>query len=290
LTAFPAEAAEEELLERDPNFFDEVVDDEDVGDDTAAILQQEQDMLEELPLPGTPEHEKDRRRKWLALPRPARAAIRRMRTQFGHCPKAPLYEILKAAKCPREYFDSCKYFRRESCGRTQHLPKQTHKVALPKPYVFNHTAGIDINFVHDCDGETYMLMNIVDIGTGFQIECYLHVGHGTPKSLECLEDAFMLYWVSWAGYLQRIVSDRGLNNRGAFCKELSAAGVICASIGLEAPYQLGKVERKGGVWEDIAQKVTEAKQIEGIAEIRLVIHEVNAVVNEMSRAGGFSPA
>jgi hypothetical protein len=62
LTAFPAEAAEEELLERDPNLFDEVVDDEDVGDDTAEILQQEQDMLEELPLPGTPEHEKDRRR------------------------------------------------------------------------------------------------------------------------------------------------------------------------------------------------------------------------------------
>jgi hypothetical protein len=75
-----------------------------------------------------------------------------------------------------------------------------------------------------------------------------------------------------------------------FCEELSAAGVICASIGLEAPYQLGKVERKGGVWKDIAHKVIEAKQIEGIAKIRLVIHEVNAVVNEMSRAGGFSPA
>ena len=34
----------------------------------------------------------------------------------------------------------------------------------------------------------------------------------------------------------------------------------------------------------------EAKQIKGIAKIRLVIHEVNAVVDEMSRAGGFSPA
>jgi hypothetical protein len=40
LVAFPAEAAEEELLGRDPNFFDEVVDDEDVGDDAAEILQQ----------------------------------------------------------------------------------------------------------------------------------------------------------------------------------------------------------------------------------------------------------
>jgi hypothetical protein len=123
LTAFPAQAAEEELLERDPNFFDEVVDDEDVGDDAAEILQQEQEMLEEIHLPGTPEHEKDRRRKWLTLPRPARAAIRRMHTQFGHCSEAPLYEILKAAKCPQEYLDSYKYFLCESCERTQHLPK-----------------------------------------------------------------------------------------------------------------------------------------------------------------------
>jgi nucleoside-diphosphate-sugar epimerase len=101
LTAFPAEAAEEELLGRDPSFFGEVVDDENVGDDAAEILRQEQEMLEELLLPGTPEHEKDRRKKWVTMPRPARATIRRMRTQFGHCPKAPLYEILKAAKCAR---------------------------------------------------------------------------------------------------------------------------------------------------------------------------------------------
>jgi hypothetical protein len=213
-------------LERDSIFFDEVVDDEDVGDDAAEILQQEQEMLEELPLPGTPEHEKDRRRKWLTLPGSARAAIRRMRTQFGHCPKAPLCEILKAAKCPQEYLDSCKYFRCESCERTQHLPKQTREVALPKPYVFNRTVGIDINFVGDCDGGTYMLMNIVDVGAGFQIECYLRVGHGTPKSLECLY-AFMLCWVSWAGYPKGLVSDRGLNNRSVLRRTLSCRSHLC---------------------------------------------------------------
>ena len=97
------------------------------------------------------------------------------------------------------------------------MPKQTHKVALPKPYVFNHTVGIDINFVGDCDGETYMLKNIVDIGTKVQIGCYLRFGHETPKSLECL-GAFMQYWASWAGYPKGLVSDRGLNNRGVFCK------------------------------------------------------------------------
>ena len=80
-----------------------------------------------------------------------------------------------------------------------------------------------------------MLLNLVDIGTGFQQEVYLRMGHGTPTSLQCL-DSVMMKWVSWAGYPSNLVTDRGLNNRGVFVKEMSAAGVNCSNIGLEAPY------------------------------------------------------
>ena len=88
------------------------------------------------------------------------------------------------------------------------MPKQTHKVASPKPNMFDHTVGIDVNFVGDCDGETYMLKNIVGVGAGVQIGCYLRFGQGTPKSLECL-GAFMQCWASWIGYPKGLVSDRG---------------------------------------------------------------------------------
>ena len=93
-----------------------------------------------------------------------------------------------------------------------------------------------------------MLMNMVDIGTSLQIEAVLRLGHGTPSSLQCL-GAFMQYWVSWAGYPDELVADRGLNNRGTFVKELAAACVYCGSIGLEAPYQLAKVERHEDMWK-----------------------------------------
>ena len=127
---------------------------------------------------------------------------------------------------------------------------------MPPTYKFNHRVGIDINYIADAAGETFMMMNMVDIGTSYQIEAVLRVGHGTPSSLQCL-DTFMQNWVSWAGYPDELVSDRGLNNRGIFVKELSAAGVYCGSIGLEAPYQLGKVERHGDIWKKIAGKVIE---------------------------------
>jgi hypothetical protein len=261
-SAFPAEAEEEAMLEGQAQSFDTVEDDEDIGNERDEILQHEQTLLEEMPLPGTEKGEAERRQKWLKLPRPARAAIRRMHLQFGHLPKQPLYELLKAAKCPPEYLEASKYFKCDTCSRTQHLPKQTQKVSPPKPYIFNDRVGIDVDYIMDYDGKTVMLLNIVDLGTGFQIQCPLRLGHGTPKSIECL-DAYMMYWVSWAGYPKMLVTDRGLNNRGVFRKELEAAGVDCTNIGLEAPYQLGKVERHGGIWKTVATKVIDAKQISG---------------------------
>ena len=64
--------------------------------------------------------------------------------------------------------------------------------------------------------------------------------------------------------------------------------MYCSTIGLEAPYQLAKTERKGGRLKDIASKVVENKSVKGIQKIRRLAAEVNSVVNEMSRTGGFS--
>ena len=85
---------------------------------------------------------------------------------------------------------------------------------------------------------------MVDVGASMQIEVVLRAGHGSPKSAHCL-DVVMQQWVSWAGYPKEISADRGLDNRGVLSKELSAAGVYTGNIGLEAPYQIGKVERLG---------------------------------------------
>ena len=97
--AFPAEYIEETSLERD------VIDDpgeaadipeESRGDtsrspeDLERLLQEEEDLLEGLPIPGVPADEKQRRSEWLKLPRKARVAIRRMHTEFGHCPRTVL--------------------------------------------------------------------------------------------------------------------------------------------------------------------------------------------------------
>ena len=98
----------------------------------------------------------------------------------------------------------------------------------------------------------------------------------------------MQHWVSWAGYPTEVITDRGLHNRGVFARELAAAGVYCASIGLEAPYQLGKVERRGATWKTGAAKVIESRSISGIRAMAAMASEVTYIVNEKNCTGGFS--
>jgi hypothetical protein len=142
-SAFPAEAGKKAMHEGQAlGVFDTVGDDEDIGNERDEILQHEQTLLEEMPLPGTGKGKAERRQKWLKLPRPTRAAIRRMHLQFGHLPKQPLYELLKAAKCPPEYLEASKHFKRDTCSRSQHLPKQTQKVSPPKSHLRSPAARI----------------------------------------------------------------------------------------------------------------------------------------------------
>ena len=76
---------------------------------------------------------------------------------------------------------------------------------MPTLYEFNHTIGIDVNFLHDYGGGVHMYYNIVCMGTGFQMEIYVQPGKGVPRSSVCL-DLLMTHRISWAGMPKTIIS------------------------------------------------------------------------------------
>ena len=108
--------------------------------DPAELHDDEQDLLEKIPLPGNPTNEAKRKKLWLSLPRRARIIIRRLHRNFKHSPKNALVQMLRAAKVPKEYIDAAKAHRCEVCDSTK-PPPRTQKVARPKPYTFNHEIG-----------------------------------------------------------------------------------------------------------------------------------------------------
>ena len=123
-----------------------------------------------------------------------------------------------------------------------------------------------------------MFLNLVCMGTGYQMALYIKEGKGTPSSSVCL-DLVLTHWVKWAGYPKQVISDRGLNNRGVFIKEMNAAGVYCSSIGLEAANQLAKVERHGGMFKSMAEVVVIERQIAGTRMMKIIAAETTAVIN-----------
>ena len=96
--------------------------------------------------------------------------------------------------------------------------------------------------------------------------------------------------MSWAGYPKSVVTDRGLHNRRIFAQELSAAEVQLYTIGLEAPYQLGRTERHGGMWKEVAMATIDAREISGASHMKIMADETSKIMNERNRKSGFSPA
>ena len=163
--AFPAEAAVEMRDERGSTLDDPGYDTMPVplDEDLSKAVDREKDLLDAMPLPGTPVDEAERRRSWVALPLRVRTAIRRMHRQFGHPSSTVLVHILRAALAPPEYIQACRHFRCDACEDNK--PKhQSTKVALPKDYAF----GIDVLEVKDVVDEPYLCLDILDLCTTFQ--------------------------------------------------------------------------------------------------------------------------
>lgn len=145
---------------------------------------------------------------------------------------------------------------------------------------------MDINFCHDYNGNVFMILNLVCVGTGYQMELYIREGKGVPRLSVCV-DLVLTHWVNWAGYPKSIISDFVLKNRGVFIREINAANVSCSSIGLEAPNQIAKVERHGSMWKHVRETVVQGRQITEPRKMKIMAAETTAVTIMQNRYGGF---
>ena len=173
---------------------------------------QEDLELGEAEVPNLPIQEAERRAGWKKLPQRIRVAIRRLHRQFGHAPRKVLMNLLRAAKVDPQYLEGLRYHRCIECEETKPR-RNAHTTSLPGAYVFNHTLGVDIFEILDASGTKYQVLNLVCLGTCFQLAEIVREGPGTPTSSKCLE-AIQRRWITWAGHPSSMKCDRGLHNRG----------------------------------------------------------------------------
>ena len=235
----------------------------------------EETLLDEVEVPGLPEDEAERRKKWKALPQRVRIAVRRLHRQFGHVPRQTMIHLLRAAKIRKEFVDAVRWHRCTTCEETS--------------FSFNHTLGIDVLEVTDCKGDKFQVLNMVDMGTTFQLCEVVKVGAGQPSSTACLQ-ALQKRWFSWCGHPVNLVCDRGLHNRGVLAQYMNEHGIQVYHSPLEAPENIGRVERHGGLIKGLFRKVCKETSALGKEQVESVLLEVCITKNNMSRLGGFSPS
>ena len=191
--------------------------------------------------------------------------------------------MLRAAKVKKEFIDACRYHRCSICEET--APKKpTHKTTLPSQFIFNHTLGIDVLELTDSEGAKFQVLNMVCMGTSFQLLERVREGAGQPTSNSCLK-ALLKRWISWCGPPKNIVCDRGLHNRGILQQYMNEHGIPVIHAALEAPETIGKVERHGGIAKALFRKVCRDNRARGREQVEMTLL-ICQVKNSMTRTGG----
>ena len=285
--AFPAVVAEDEGSGKEQLDILETPEDQAMGRKIEQEISEEK-LLDEVDIPGLPASAAERRARWRKLPSRVRIGIRRLHRQFGHVPVSVMVNLLKAARIDPAFIEAAKLHRCPACEDTSDK-KKTHKVSMPSEYRFNHTLGIDLLEIVDIKGQKYMAMNMVCVGTTFQLCHVVRVGHGQCSSSTALR-ALQTRWFSWAGHPEAIVCDRGLHNRGVMSQYMSEHNIQVYHTPLETPEGIARVERHGGIVKAMFRKVAYETQPSTQTEVQTCLDEVCRVKNGTARHGGFSPA
>ena len=132
-------------------------------------------------------------------------------------------------------------------------------------------------------------MNMVCLGTCFQLVEIARVGDCLPSSARCLE-AIQRRWTSWAGLPVVLRCDRGLHNRDVLAQYCAAHGIQVSQAPLETPESIGRVERHGGVLKAMVRKVVSQTQAAGQVQLQTVLAECCLTKNTVLRHCGYSPS
>ena len=105
----------------------------------------------------------------------------------------------------------------------------------------------------------------------------------------CMLTSFLTL-TRWAGWLELVRCDRGTRSSGVFGSTLTKNGVAIRLAGLEAPEQIGGVERRGSTLKKMMSKGIKDTHASGRESMDMILSECPNAAMEMARHGGCGPA
>jgi hypothetical protein len=112
--------------------------------------------------------EEDASSRWQRVPRELRLAIQRVHVNLGHARLPDMLRALRISRASEAAIRACRLFRCPECPRLAE-PKLPRPSKLPTVDEFGVIVGMDVIEVKDSDQVSWSLLNILDLGTTYQV-------------------------------------------------------------------------------------------------------------------------
>ena len=218
------------------------------------------------------------------VPPEVRREVRNAHYNLGHPSTATLLRLMRRAGANDAVQRYARWWKCPQCSERE-APGATPSTTAPyRPRTFNLMVGCDMKVVHDHQGQQYYALNIVDFATTFQVMAMLD----GCSAEECAEK-FWLWWVVWAGPPKTLVTDMGTSFLAAFLTLAERYSATSKVVPTEAPWQVGMIERHGGVINDVISMIVAQSGAIGKTEMMLVMIASTAAKNRRPGLSGHSP-
>ena len=218
------------------------------------------------------------------VPADVRRLIRNCHYNLGHPSNFALARLMSVSLCHPDMIAYAREMKCPTCVR-RNPPGRIPRATMPyRPTQFNNTIGVDLKWIKDSQGETFYMLNILDLATGFNLGIAMK-----DKSATLMTEMYKTYWLSWAGAPGKVVADRGREGLAQFVEMARRLGNHFRMVALEAPWQHGMVERHGGVLGDIITAACMDTSPVGFEQMKDVCLHASMAKNRRIGRSGYSP-
>lgn len=218
------------------------------------------------------------------VPAEVRREVRNAHYNLGHPSTAVLLRIMRKAGASADAQRYAKWWKCPLCHERK-PPGKVPKVTAPyRPKDFNAVVGVDLKPVWDSAGTRYEALNMLDLATGYQVFGLMR-GASASSAVEC----FQLWWSSWAGPPSKVVFGMDTAFQACFTDLTDRYAAPTMVVPVEAPWQLGMVERHGGVLAEIIAMTVRNCKVVGRRELKLAIIAACGAKNRRPGLSGHSP-
>ena len=213
-------------------------------------------------------------------------ALKRLHANLGHPSSRELNRILKHSGASSLAVQRASLLQCSVCANHQRpaapLPANSHRVQE-----FNDRIGLDIKHLPSWQtGQKVPCVNIVDYASSLQIMVPLF----KRETGELIRSVVRHRWVAWAGPPKVLVLDPARPNLGEVLGEFcNNQGITVEQTATGSHWQLGKVERHGGWFQNILQRVLDDVRPTSEEEYMTCIVQTQSAKNSLLTEAGASP-